>query len=233
MYAMILAGGKGERLRPLTDSVPKPMVEVNGQPILRYQISWLKSAGVTDVVLLTGYLGHVIRDYFDHGEFFGVNIQYSHEDEPLGRGGAIKKGLGLVPEDEKAVVVMNGDIITDFYLDALIEEFHIQKSAVRHHMASILTVPYQSSYGTVDIAPTGLVRGFQEKPVLPYYINAGVYVLDPAIRELLPDQGDHEVGVFPRLALHDRMTALRHHGFWISVDSMRDLQIATNHLDMR
>ena len=86
MYALILAGGKGERLRPLTDTVPKPMVPVNGEPILVHQMRWLRSAGVTDFVFLVGYLGHLLEEYFGDGTEFGIRAHYSREQSPLGRG---------------------------------------------------------------------------------------------------------------------------------------------------
>ena len=104
MYALILAGGKGERLRPLTDTLPKPMVPVCGKPILLHQIEWLKAAGVTDVVFLAGYLWETIQDYFGDGKGFGIRAHYSVEDAPLGRGGAIRNGFPLVPEEEETVV---------------------------------------------------------------------------------------------------------------------------------
>ena len=98
MYALILAGGQGERLRPLTDNLPKPMVPVAGKPILAHQVAWLKKAGVTDVVFLAGYLWQAIEDYFGDGQAFGIHAHYSLEDSPLGRGGAIRQGMSLVPE---------------------------------------------------------------------------------------------------------------------------------------
>ena len=88
MYALILAGGKGERLRPLTDSVPKPMVPVCDKPILLHQVEWLKQVGVTDVVFLVGYRWQIIQDFFGDGSEFGIQTHYSVEDSPLGRGGA-------------------------------------------------------------------------------------------------------------------------------------------------
>ena len=99
MYALILAGGKGERLRPLTDTLPKPMVPVCGKPILEHQVEWLKRGGVTDVVFLAGYRADAIQEHFGDGSAFGINAHYSVEDSPLGRGGAIKAGL-----DRKSVV---------------------------------------------------------------------------------------------------------------------------------
>ena len=97
MYALILAGGKGERLRPLTDTVPKPMVPVHGQPILWHQIEWLKTGGVTDVVFLAGYRWQVIKDFFGDGRNFGIRAHYSVEDTPLGRGGSDKAGFPTGP----------------------------------------------------------------------------------------------------------------------------------------
>ena len=95
MYALILSGGMGERLRPLTNDIPKPMAPVNGKPILWYQIEWLKLAGVTDVVFLAGYRWESIKEYFGDGADFGFNAHYSVEDSPLGRGGAIRNGLRM------------------------------------------------------------------------------------------------------------------------------------------
>ena len=113
MYALILAGGKGERLRPLTDEVPKPMVQVSGQPILWHQVRRLADAGVTDVVFLVGYLGEVVEEYFGDGKEFGIRAHYSREDSPLGRGGALKKGLAVLGDVAGPVLATNGDVITD------------------------------------------------------------------------------------------------------------------------
>ena len=104
-FALAIAGGRGERLRPLTDSVPKPMISLNGRPMISYQVEWMRSQGVTDVVFLCGYLGNVIKDYFGDGRKFGINAHYSFEDKPLGRGGAVRKGMSLVPSDSGTVLV--------------------------------------------------------------------------------------------------------------------------------
>ena len=230
MFAMILAGGKGERLRPLTDSVPKPMVPLCGTPILEHQVEWLKKGGVTDVVFLVGYLWESIENYFGDGADFGFNAHYSIEDSPLGRGGAIKKGYPLVPSAEDMVVVLNGDIVTDEPLDAMLARHQERKARDPSHLATLLVVPMISPYGLVDTDGTDEVTGFREKVELPHWINGGVYVFDRAIFAHFPDLGDHEVETFPRLAQEGRIAALKTRQFWTSVDSFKDLRDAEEHL---
>ena len=231
MYALILAGGQGERLRPLTDKVPKPMVRVGGQPILWRQVRSLTAAGITDVVFLVGYLGEVVEDYFGDGKDFGIRAYYSREDSPLGRGGALKRGLGLIPEVPGPVIVANGDVITDADAGLLIADYRRRRSVNPSHAASILTVPMVSPYGIVDADAGGMVRQFREKITLPHWINGGIYALDPGIRESLPDQGDHETTTFPELAAAGRMSAVPTGEFWRSVDSLKDLREVSDFLD--
>ena len=233
MYALILAGGKGERLRPLTDKLPKPMIPLCGRPILWHQVRWLREAGVTDVVFLIGHLADAVREYFGDGSVCGVRAHYSREDVPLGRGGALRQGLARVPRDAGLVIATNGDVITDASLAELIGDYHGRRFENPAHMATILTVPMTSPYGIVDIDGDGVVSQFREKAVLPYAINGGVYVLDPAIRALLPETGDHETSTFPDLAAEGRMSAVSTDAFWRSVDSPKDLREAEEHLAVR
>ena len=226
MYALILAGGKGERLRPLTDTLPKPMVPVCGKPILWHQVEWLREAGITDVVFLAGYLWQSIKDYFGDGSQFGVRAHYSVEDSPLGRGGAIRQGIPLVPEDEETLLVLNGDTITDQRLESLMDQHREKKDANPSHLATLMVVPMLSPYGLVDLGPQDQVLGFREKVEMPHWINAGVYVFDRRIAAELPELGDHETETFPRLAQAGKMSALKCRGFWRSVDSFKDLREA-------
>ncbi len=230
MYALILAGGKGERLRPLTDSLPKPMVPVCGKPILERQIEWLKEGGVDGVVFLAGYLWEAIREHFGDGAGFGVDAEYSVEETPLGRGGAIKKGFPLVPPSGEPVVVTNGDIITRQALSDLLE-FH-RSSPARENGPSVtlLSVPMVSPYGIVDMDDDGKVVGFREKVGLPHWINGGVYVFDREVFAEFPDLGDHEVETFPRLAEEGRIATLKTRSFWTSIDSFKDLREAEQYL---
>ena len=234
MYALILAGGKGERLRPLTDAVPKPMVELDGRPILWHQVRRLRDAGVTEVVFLVGYLGEMVADYFGDGSAFGIRAHYSHERTPLGRGGALKQGLAMLSETNSGatgpVIATNGDVITDADLAELLADYQRRWAANPAHCASILTVPMTSPYGIVDTDGSGLVSGFREKAALPHAINGGVYVLNPAIRDLLPEVGDHETTTFPALAAAGRMSAVSSGRFWRSVDSLKDLREAAEHV---
>ena len=226
MYALILAGGKGERLRPLTDSIPKPLAPLNGKPILWYQVEWLKRVGVTNVIFLVGYRWEMVREYFGDGSNFGIKPVYSVETRPLGRGGAIRLGMEHVPAEEDTVIVLNGDIITEEDPNLLLEHFFARKENRPEHLASIMVTPMVSPYGIVDLNDGSDVVGFREKVEMPYWINAGVYIFDRSIGPMMPELGDHEVLTFPSLAEQGRVSAYQSNRFWRSIDSFKDLSEA-------
>ena len=221
MYALILAGGRGERLRPLTDTIPKPMVQVKGKPILWHQVTWLKEDGITDIVFLCSYRWEAIQEYFRDGADFGLRFHYSLEESPLGRGGAIKQGLGLVPESERTVVTLNGDVLTTQHLAPLLK-LHQDYGAG----ATMMLTPYPSAYGVVEVDTAGKVSAFQEKGHLPHWIHAGVDVLNRDIEKELPELGDHETTTLPRLAEAGQLYAYQSHAYWQSIDSFKDLSNA-------
>ena len=223
MYALILSGGRGERLRPLTDSVPKPMVLLHERPILWHQVRWLTAAGITDVVFLAGYRWEVIEEYFGDGSEFGFHAHYSIEDTPLGRGGAIRLGMARVPQTETEVIVTNGDVVTQESLRSIHDSFLERRESVPDHQATIMVVPFVSPYGVVEIDESGAITEFREKVEMPYWINAGVYVLSRDIEGLLPELGDHENSTFPALATEGRLAAFKSRAFWRSIDSFKDL----------
>jgi NDP-sugar pyrophosphorylase family protein len=206
------------------------MVPICGKPILHHQVEWLKSAGVTDVVFLVGYRWQAIQDYFGDGREYGINVQYSIEDTPLGRGGAIRKGFLLVPESEQSVVGLNGDVVTHENLNRILDRHREKKGANPSHLATIMVVPMVSPYGLVDMNEVDDVVGFREKVEMPHWINAGVYILDRHILSELPELGDHETGAFPRLAQDGRISAHKSRTFWRSVDSFKDLREAEEYL---
>jgi len=230
MYALILAGGKGERLRPLTEDLPKPMVPLCGKPILWHQVQWLKRAGVTHVVFLAGYHWEAIQEFFGDGSSHGFHALYSVEESPLGRGGAIRKGMELVPKEERCVTVTNGDIITGEDPDLVVDSFLRRYEADPSHRATIMVVPFLSPYGLVDLNSRDEVEGFREKAELPFWINGGIYVFSRQMEQDLPELGDHESSTFAALAAQGKLTAVRSQAFWTSVDSFKDLREAEDFL---
>lgn len=224
MYALVLAGGKGERLRPLTADRPKVMVALAGKPILEHHLEWLAREGVSDVILLCGYMHHVISDYFGDGGRWGLRITYSIEDEPLGRGGAFKLAFSEVPADEPFVIGTNGDNLHTQPLAPLIRS-HLRSGAV----ATAMVVPLVSPYGIARVRGRRIVA-FEEKPRLPHWMNAGVYVLSREFFAGLPDVGDHETTLFPRLAAEGRLHAFPSRAHWKSIDTVKDLREAEEEL---
>lgn len=233
MFALILAGGKGERLRPLTDTLPKPMAPLAGKPLLEHQVAWLRSAGVSEVVFLAGYRWQQVRDYFGDGGDFGIRAGYSIEDSPLGRGGAIRQGLAQVPAAEDAVFVLNGDIVSAANPAAIWDAYQRRRAAHPEHLATIMVTPLVSPYGIVELDGAEGVAAFREKAELPHWINGGIYVFDRRIAPLLPERGDHETETFPLLAQQGRIAAYPSRDFWRSVDSFKDLREAEDFLKMR
>jgi NDP-sugar pyrophosphorylase family protein len=225
VYALIIAGGEGERLRPLTRERPKPMIEVAGRPILEHQVRWLVDQKVTDIVLLCGYKAEVIEEHFGNGDRFGVRVQYSLEDEPLGRGGALKQGARLIQTPMESVLALNGDVLTNQPLAPLLR-YHSQKESA----ATVMLTRLHSPYGIVRQDRGGRIVSFDEKPLLPHWINAGVYVLSPSFFERLPARGDHEVTTFPELAAEGKLYGYRSRAYWRSVDTFKDLTDATQEL---
>lgn len=203
-HAIILAGGKGERLRPLTDKIPKPMVDILGRPLVEYQVLLLVDQGVEHIVFSCGYKSEVIKDYFQDGSKWGIKIDYAIEEEPLGRGGAFKNALKFIPEDGDLIYGANGDEVIAESLEPMIE-LHQANSA----MATMFTIQLISPFGIVEIEDGGKVTGFREKPVLPHWINAGIYILNRECIEMFPDVGDHEDQVFPNLVSQGKVYAYK------------------------
>jgi NDP-sugar pyrophosphorylase family protein len=222
VYAIVIAGGKAERLRPLTNDRPKHMLLLGDKPILEYQVEWLKKNGVTDIVLAVGHLHHVIEDYFGDGSRWGVSISYSLEDEPRGRGGAIKLAYQRnVPPHEGVLIATNGDNVNTQDLAPMIRQ-HERTGAA----ATLLLTQLRSPYGIVQQRGKRIV-GFREKPLLPHWLSAGVYALNKEFFHRLPDKGDHEDALFPQLAAEERLFGFKSTSYWKAIDTVKDLNEAT------
>lgn len=199
MQALILAGGKGTRLRPLTVYTPKPIVPICNRPFLLYQIDTLRRAGITDITLSLSYQPQKIEQQLGDGSDVGVHLRYMTEPQPMGTAGAYKYAEGLIREP---TVVFNGDILTDLDLKAVIRE-HDDRQAT----ATIVLTPVKNpgAYGLVETETDGRVRRFLEKPkpdeITVNTINAGTYVLNPNVLDYIPDGENHsfEYGLFPNL----------------------------------
>jgi mannose-1-phosphate guanylyltransferase len=202
MHSIILAGGKGTRLRPLTVYTPKPIVPFANRPFLLYQIELLKRAGIENVTLSLNYQPDKIEHLLGYGSDYGVDIRYITEPTPLGTGGAYKYASAEVKE---TTVVFNGDILTDVDISKVIA-FHKKNKAV----ATIVLTPVESpsAYGLVETGDDGSVLRFLEKPkgkdlenLTTNNINAGIYILEPSVLELIPENENHsfEYNVFPEL----------------------------------
>lgn len=199
MQALILAGGKGTRLRPLTLFTPKPVIPICNRPFLLYQIDTLKRAGITDITLSLSYQPQKIEQQLGDGSEFGVNLKYTVEPQPMGTSGAYKFAEDLIREP---TVVFNGDILTDLDLKAVIRQHNERKAT-----ATIVLTPVSnpSAYGLVETEEDGRVRRFLEKPkaeeITCNTINAGTYVLEPKVLDYIPAGENHsfEYGLFPTL----------------------------------
>jgi len=222
MKAVILAGGYGKRLKPLTDEKPKPMIEVLDRPIVEWQINWLKSNGIDDIVLCVGYLKEHIVNYIGSGSKLGVNVYYTVEDEPLGTGGALKNTETSLSNEETFFMV-NGDVLTN------INPMHLKEKLTNDLVATIAVVPLPSPFGIVEIGNDSKVLGFKEKPkITQFWINAGVYCFSKKIFNYLPKNGNIETTALPALAKEKKLKAIKFENtFWRSIDSHKDIEEAS------
>jgi len=197
---LVMAGGQGSRLRPLTEELPKPMLPVGNKPLLQLIVEQLKLAGIRQVNLATHYKGEVIAEHFKNGEAFGVDIRYVKEDQPLGTAGA----LSLLDEVDEPLLVMNGDILTRVDFRALLH-FH------REHKADLTVCVRQYEfnvpYGVIDTDGVN-VKGISEKPVVRQFINAGIYLLNPQVRKLIPNGQPYDIPDLIDRLIHEQRTVV-------------------------
>jgi NDP-mannose synthase len=181
MKAMILAGGFGTRLRPLTFSIPKPLLPVGERPIIQIIIGQLKDAGIDEIVLATGYHAELIRAFCGDGSKFGVRISYIHEDKPLGTAGPLTLARHLLGDGEM-FLLMNGDIITKLDFADFLEQ---GRRSGYELMVGYTKHIYQSPFGVLAITD-GIVEGITEKPSYEYPVSAGIYAIRSSALDLVP-----------------------------------------------
>ena len=220
---IIMAGGKGTRLRPHTDDCPKPMLPVVGKPMLEHIIERAIAEGFNHFVLAIHYLGHMIEDYFGDGSRWQVSIEYLREQSPLGTAGAISL---LTPRPKIPFVVTNGDVITDIRYGKMLD-FHCRYKAeatmaVRQH-------EWQHPFGVVNTKGVDIV-GFEEKPISRTHINAGVYVIEPSALDRLGDDAHCDMPtLFNRLQKDELRTIVYPmHEPWLDVGRPDDYELANS-----
>lgn len=218
MKAVILAGGEGTRLRPLTLTLPKPVVPVVDRPFLTHQLDLLSRVGVTEVVFSIAYQPERVRRVFGDGERIGRRIHYAVEETPLGTGGAVRNALPFLDD---TTIVFNGDVLTDVDLPAVVDR---HRSSGARATLVLTPVANPSAYGLVETDPSGRVLRFIEKPkpdqITTDTINAGIYVLETSAIELMPAGVNYSIerGFFPGLLERgDHVGAFVHRGYWIDI----------------
>ena len=225
MITVILAGGLGKRLRPLTSDRPKPMIQINNTPIIELQVKWLKKSGITDIIVLVGHLREKIKHHLADGKKFGVNISYIEENVPLGTGGALKNAKDHIIQNgnpDSGFFVINGDILTN------LDPFTISEKG----SMTLALVPMKSTFGIVE-TNGDLVSKFIEKPSIEdMWINAGVYYFSNEIFDYLPDKGNLETVTLPMLVEKQKLKAKKFsNNYWRSIDSHKDVDEASKEIE--
>ena len=211
LKAIILAGGRGKRLRPITDYVPKPLIPINNIPIIEWQIKYLKKFGISEVIICSGYKTEMIENYLKNKKL-GIKITFSIENKPLGTGGAIKKAVKKIKD--KSFLVINGDIITNIDLKKLFEKEN-----------SIAAIQLRTKFGILQTVDDKIIKFDEKKEISDLWMNAGIYHLNKDTVKELPNVGDIEKTLFPKFAKKEKLFTIKFRNtLWYSIDSFKDME---------
>lgn len=221
MKAIILAGGRGKRLKSITDFVPKPMIPLDNIPIIEWQIRYLKKFGINTVIICTGYKTKQIENYLKIKNNFGIKVIISKEKNPLGTGGAIKQAIRHIKE--KSFFVLNGDVITDIDIKKLQKKEN-----------SIAAILLRTKFGVMGIKNDKISKFSEKKAIEDLWMNAGLYHLSKNIAKDLPKKGDIEKTAFPNYARKGKLFHKKFKKvFWHSIDSYKDIEECTLEIKSR
>ena len=213
MKAIILAGGRGKRLRPITDKIPKPLIPINNKPLIERTIKYLKKYGITEIIISSGYKSNLIEKFLKKKKNFGCDIVFSIEKTPLGTGGAVKKALRFV--DEESFVVLNGDIVTNIDLKKILKKPN-----------TIAANELKTKFGTMDIRNNKILKFNEKKDVSNVWMNPGIYHLSKNIEKIIPRKGSLEGIVFPKMAKNKTLETIKFkNALWFSIDSHKDIEL--------
>ena len=216
MKALILAGGRGKRLRPITDKIPKPLILINKMPLIERNIKYLKKFGINDIIVCSGYKSKQIENFLKKKKYFNCKIEFSIEKTPLGTGGAIKKAIKNISDD--SFIVINGDIITNINLRKILKKPN-----------TIAANELKTKFGTMEIRNSKIIAFNEKTDVEDVWMNPGVYHLSSNIRRILPTKGSLESLVFPKLAKKNLLHTMKFKNvLWHSIDSHKDIELCSN-----
>ncbi len=211
MKVIILAGGRGKRLKPVTDYVPKPLVPIKNIPIIEWQIKYLKKFGVSEVIICSGYKTEMIENYLNMKNL-GITIKFSVEKFPLGTGGAIKKAGKMIKD--KSFFVINGDIITNIDLKKLSKKPNV-----------IAAIELRTKFGILETDDDKIKKFREKKEIQDTWMNAGIYHLQKEVLKELPNKGDIEKTLFPDYAKKGKLNTVKFKNIkWYSIDSFKDVE---------
>ena len=211
MEAIILAGGRGKRLKPVTDYLPKPLIPIKNIPIIEWQIKYLQKYGIKKVTVCTGYKTNMIENYLNTKNL-NIEIIFSIEKDPLGTGGAIKKAGRTIKDN--SFFVLNGDIITNINLHKLMEKPN-----------SIASVELRTKFGILETNNEKIIKFSEKKELDEIWMNAGIYFLEKKIVRDLPQKGDIEKTLFPDYAIKGKLNTIKFKNVkWYSIDSFKDME---------
>ena len=211
MKVIILAGGKGKRLRPITDYVPKPLIPIKNISIIEWQIKYLKKFGISEIIICSGYKTKMIENYLNNKKL-GIKITFSVENKPLGTGGAIKKAGKKIKD--KSFLVINGDTITNIDLKKLIKKNN-----------AIAAIQLRTKFGILQTDKNKIIKFDEKKEIENLWMNAGIYHLNKETLKELPTVGDIEKTLFPDYAKKEKLTTIKFtNSKWYSIDSFKDME---------
>lgn len=220
LQAVVMAGGFGMRLRPLTENLPKPMLPVGDRPLIEHIVSQLSAAGIRHVSITTHYKPEVIVEHFGNGQKFGVSIDYVNEERPLGTAGSLR----LMPPWHATLLVMNGDILTRLNYRAMMA-FHQENQATM--TVGVRQYEVEVPYGVVEIEGVN-IRCLSEKPRLQFFVNAGVYLLEPSVYQYIPPQQKFDMTDLIARVLADQQHVVSFpiSEYWLDIGQHADYQKA-------
>ena len=225
MKAVLLAGGKGRRLKPFTTTIPKPLFPIGEKPILQLIIEQLKNFGVDEYIISLGYLGQLIKAFMGNGEKYNTDISYVTEEIPLGTAGAIS----LLPELDDDYIFMNGDILSTIdYYDAY--EKHKKSNALMTICTFEKTT--KSSLGVLELNINGEVENYLEKPELKQVVSSGIYILNPKIKDYIPQNKFFDIPdlVKSLIVKKEKINTYKIEGEWFDIGTPADLEKAEQYL---